>query len=106
MPRLSPPGGPAVNGNPRENHCARSPSGARTGMLPARRTPMKPMVCAAVLLAFIGAARAADLDWQLFQDTSVIEILTHDEGGALRETSVWIVPLAGHGYVRTNDSRW
>ena len=66
---------------------------------------MKPMVCAAVLLAFIGAARAADLDWQRFQDTSVIEILTHDEGGALRETSVWIVPLAGHGYVRTNDSR-
>ena len=54
---------------------------------------MKPMVCAAVLLAFIGAARAADLDWQRFQDTSVIEILTHDEGGALRETSVWIVPL-------------
>jgi len=67
---------------------------------------MKPMVCAAVLLSFIGAARAADLDWQRFQDTSVIEILTHDEGGALRETSVWIVPLAGHGYVRTNDSRW
>src|SRR2546425_978884 len=67
---------------------------------------MRPMVCAAVLLALAGAARAGALDWQRVQDTGVIQILTHDEDGGLRETSVWIVTLDGRGYVRTNDSRW
>ena len=67
---------------------------------------MKSMVCAAVLLAVASAVRAAELDWQRFQDADVIEILTQDEGGAPRETSVWIVSFDGHGYVRTNDSRW
>jgi hypothetical protein len=69
---------------------------------------MKPMVCLGVLLvlALAGVAQAAALDWQHFQDADVIEIVTHDEDGELRETSVWIVTLADHGYVRTNDSRW
>jgi hypothetical protein len=67
---------------------------------------MKPVICAAILLAAVGSARAAELDWQRFQDTDVIEVLTLDEDGARRETSVWIVTLDGHGYVRTNDSRW
>jgi len=67
---------------------------------------MKSMICAAVLLALAGSVRAAELDWQRFQDADVIEILTQDEGGAPRETSVWIVTFDGHGYVRTNDSRW
>jgi hypothetical protein len=67
---------------------------------------MKAMVCAAVLLALAGSARAAELDWQRFQDADVIEVLTQDEDGVPRETSVWIVTFDGHGYVRTNDSRW
>ena len=67
---------------------------------------MKSMICAAVLLIVAGSVRAAELDWQRFQDADVIEILTQDEGGAARETSVWIVTFDGHGYVRTNDSRW
>ncbi len=36
----------------------------------------------------------------------MIEVVTRDENGELRETSVWIVAFDGHGYVRTNDSRW
>ena len=69
---------------------------------------MKAVAWTVVLLALALAdpARAAELDWQKFQDTDVIEVLTHDEDGALRETSVWIVAFDGHGYVRTNDSRW
>ena len=69
---------------------------------------MKPMVCLGLLLVFVlaGAVQASALDWQRFQDTDVIEIVTHDEDGALRETSVWIVTQGDHGYVRTNDSRW
>ena len=67
---------------------------------------MKPIVCVGLLLAVAGAARAAELDWQRFQDEDVIEILTHDEDDSLRETSIWIVSFDGRGYVRTNDSRW
>ncbi|HKA15208.1 MAG TPA: DUF2255 family protein [Myxococcota bacterium] len=67
---------------------------------------MKPLVWAGILLVFVGPARAAELDWQRFQDTGVIEILTQDEDGDPRDTSVWIVAVGGHGYVRTNDSRW
>jgi hypothetical protein len=69
---------------------------------------MKPTVWACLLLAaaLAPSARAAELDWRRFQDEDVIEVLTHDENGALRETSVWIVAFDDHGYLRTNDSRW
>ena len=67
---------------------------------------MKPMACLVLLLTLAGAARAAGPDWQRAQEQSVVQILTHDEDGALRETSVWIVAFDGHGYLRTNDSRW
>ena len=69
---------------------------------------MKPMICVGILLVLARAAgaQAAALDWQRFQDTDVVQIVTHDEDGALRETSVWIVTFGDHGYVRTNDSRW
>jgi hypothetical protein len=67
---------------------------------------MKPMAWAAVLVALAGPLCATALDWQRVQDTNVIEIVTRDADGALRETSVWIVSFDGHGYVRTNDSRW
>ena len=67
---------------------------------------MRAVACVALLLVCAGAARAAGPDWQRAQEQSVVEILTRDEDGALRDTSVWIVTLEGRGYVRTNDSRW
>ena len=67
---------------------------------------MKPMICSAILLLVAGSVRAAEIDWQRFQQADVIEILTEDEDGQPRETSVWIVTFDGHGYVRKNDSRW
>ena len=69
---------------------------------------MKTKACLGLLLALLvaGTAQAAALDWQRFQETDVIEIVTHDEDGEVRETSIWIVAFDDHGYVRTNDSRW
>jgi len=58
-----------------------------------------------LLLVAVPAAGAA-IDWQRFQEQDVIQILTTDEDGDPRETSVWVVTLDGNGYVRTNDSRW
>ena len=61
-----------------------------------------------VVAAFLGLPGTswADEVWTVFEETGTIEIVTHDEDGSLRETSVWIVVLDGAGYVRTNDSRW
>ena len=69
---------------------------------------MKTKACLGLLLALLvaGTAQAAALDWQRFQESDVIEIVTHDEDGEVRETSIWIVAFDDHGYVRTNDSRW
>jgi hypothetical protein len=60
----------------------------------------------ALCLCLCVAAPALALDWQPFQQEDVVEILTHDEDGATRETKVWIVVLDDTGYVRTGDSRW
>ena len=60
------------------------------------------------LLAVLASAALARADdrWSIFAETGTIEIITVDEDGDLRETSVWIVVLDDAGYVRTNDSRW
>jgi hypothetical protein len=52
------------------------------------------------------AASAQAFDWRPTAEESVVEILTSDADGDLRETPVWIVVLDGAAYVRTNDSKW
>jgi len=59
----------------------------------------------AVLLA-LPALPARALDWTPYTEESTVEIVTRDEDGSVRETSVWMVVVEDHGYVRTNDSRW
>jgi hypothetical protein len=60
----------------------------------------------ALAIASVLPLPAWAFDWQPFAEADVVEIVTHDEDGALRETKVWIVVLDESGYVRTNDSRW
>lgn len=45
-------------------------------------------------------------DWNALADESVIEVLTHDADGDLRETTVWVGVVDGVGFVRTSDTRW
>ena len=58
------------------------------------------------LLLASAQASAQVPNWIAFADESVIEILTHDPDGELRETKVWVGVLDGVGYVRTSDTRW
>ena len=71
---------------------------------------MRPMRNALRALALAWTALAASeghaFDWKAAHEESVIEILTSDADGRLRETPVWIVVLDDAGYVRTNDSKW
>ncbi len=65
-----------------------------------------PILVVAVVLTTASAASAAVVDWSAAHEHGVVEILSNDPDGALRETNVWVAALDGHGYVRTNDSRW
>ncbi|MDG2051374.1 MAG: DUF2255 family protein [Myxococcota bacterium] len=57
-------------------------------------------------VATVSGATGAPDEWQPFADQDVIEIITEDPDGDLRETKIWIVVLDGNGYIRTNNSRW
>ena len=67
---------------------------------------LRSALAALALAAFASGALAQPVDWSAAQTESVIEILTSDADGSLRETPVWIVVVEGSGYVRTNDSKW
>jgi hypothetical protein len=62
------------------------------------------LLIACLLLA--PSVRAQSPDWNAVAGEDVIEVLTHDEDGELRETKVWMGALEGVGYVRTSDTRW
>jgi hypothetical protein len=59
-----------------------------------------------VCLGLATAVRAEPFDWTPAQEDAVVEILTSDADGDLRETPVWIVVVDGAAFVRTGDSKW
>ncbi len=69
-------------------------------------TRIVPALVVAALTSAGSAASAGELDWAQVADVSVIEIITNDEDGDLRETKVWFVLLDGVPHLRTNKSRW
>ena len=58
------------------------------------------------LLVAAGPAAAGALDWASLQDAQTVEVLTSDEDGSSRDTTVWLVVVDGAGYVRTGSTRW
>jgi len=87
-----------------------APAGRRT----PRKTPRKGRTArsgavgllAAMLLWFAAPAEAGYPDWESVADVDVVEIITTDEDGDVRETKVWFVLVDSEPYLRTNDSRW
>ena len=61
------------------------------------------------LFWFLVASSPAHADypnWNDYADVDVIEVLTEDPDGEVRETKVWFVLLGGEAYLRTSGSRW
>jgi hypothetical protein len=50
--------------------------------------------------------RAELPDWASVAEVELIEVVTRDDDGDLRETTVWFVLVDGVAYLRTNGSRW
>lgn len=64
------------------------------------------MIALAAIAALVlaGAAPAVPADWTRFADTETIEIVTTDEDGGQRLTTVWIVVLEWQAYIRTSGT--
>jgi hypothetical protein len=68
-----------------------------------RRLPRWP---ALALLVAAPLARAEAPDWEALREVQTVEVVTRDEDGGERETTVWLVVVDGTGYVRTGNTRW
>jgi hypothetical protein len=58
-----------------------------------------------VVIALAAPAHAL-FDWTQFTDTQTVEIISTDEDGTQRLTTVWIVVLDYQAYIRTAGTRW
>ena len=72
-------------------------------------TTIKSLVHDAVLaLALVCASNAesATQDWSRWSDLRTVEVISTDEGGRTRTTTVWIVVVEGQAYLRTGNTIW
>jgi hypothetical protein len=49
---------------------------------------------------------AGSPDWDALAGVETIEVITHDEAGEPRETTIWLAVLDGQGFIRTGGSAW
>lgn len=57
-------------------------------------------------LAATAATAAAAPDWNAVAEVGTVEVVTADEDGSPRETTVWLAVVDGQGYIRTSDTSW
>jgi hypothetical protein len=70
------------------------------------RPGLAPALLLAVALAAAPASRAAGPDWNALAGVDTVEIVSTNEDGSPRDTTVWLVVVDGEGYVRTGNTRW
>jgi hypothetical protein len=56
------------------------------------------------LLLAAPSALAAAPDWNAVADVEEIQVLTTNEDGTSRETTIWLAVVDGQGYIRTSGS--
>jgi hypothetical protein len=67
----------------------------------------RPVLAALVLaLGLVAPALAAAPDWKALGAEETVVVVTVDEDGAPRDTTVWIVEVDGADYVRTGSTHW
>jgi hypothetical protein len=63
-------------------------------------------VALALLFGLAATPALADLDWTAHRGADTVVIVTADEDGAQRETTIWLCVLNGQGYVRGGSGQW
>jgi hypothetical protein len=64
------------------------------------------LVAAALSLALASASHAAAPDWSQVAELDTVEVISTDEQGGSRLTTVWIVVLDHQAYLRTAGTTW
>ncbi len=63
-----------------------------------------------VVLAFVlgvaSSAESATPEWSKWADLQTVQVISTDEGGRARNTTVWIVVVDGQAYLRTGRTIW
>jgi hypothetical protein len=72
----------------------------------AARRRLAPWLLLLLALLLAVPARAEYPDWASLANVEVIEVVTQDADGDLRETKVWFVLVDDVTYLRTSRSRW
>ena len=52
------------------------------------------------------SSESATPDWSKWADLQTVEVISIDEGGRARTTTVWIVVVDGQAYLRTGRTTW
>ena len=60
----------------------------------------------ALALGFVASTESATPDWSKWADLQTVEVISTDEGGRARTTTVWIVVVDGQAYLRTGRTIW
>jgi hypothetical protein len=71
---------------------------------PVPRVSFFTVLCAALWLPL--AATAEGPDWDAVAEVGTIEVVTRDQDGDVRETTVWFAVVDGQGFIRTGGSTW
>ena len=71
----------------------------------------RPSACVllAALACLLGAvaADAAEIDWNSVAEVKEVRVLTTNEDGTPRETTIWLAVVDGQGYIRTSGwTKW
>jgi hypothetical protein len=57
-------------------------------------------------LLVLTSSPALGLDWNAHKDADTVVIVTTDEDGAARDTTIWLCVSNGQGYVRGGGGHW
>ena len=63
-------------------------------------------VVLAFTLAVGSSAESATPDWSKWANLQTVQVISTDEGGRARTTTVWIVVADGQAYLRTGRTIW
>ena len=58
------------------------------------------------LLSSLPALALEELELAAYAEARTIEVVTKDEDGSLRETTIWIAVVDGAAYINTNATTW
>ena len=66
------------------------------------------LAAAGVAALALGAATALahPVNWSQLADVDTIEIMSSNEDGSTRTTTIWLAVRKGEGYIRTGGTRW